>query len=229
MNFVNSLTNWSQEEKRKYINTSVEPYYYFNPGSTDIEKEIKYKKESKNNILKEANIHTHAIIDKYFDIIIYDASDDEHVNFYKKIDFCLVLLYIEPNKKSSERLLVVYKKLIKTIWPSIILFKHSIKGFPDQEIDSDDDDIKDYDITMDLYNSSAIIKKNKINNAMEIKTGKKFDLTVIDIDVYLAYDLFVLCHQTASIITKTNTGYHFYYKYWGYKLKNDINPITKVV
>ena len=42
-------------------------------GSTDIEKEIKIIKELKNNILKEENIHTHAIIDKYFNIIIYDA------------------------------------------------------------------------------------------------------------------------------------------------------------
>ena len=56
---------------------------------------------------------------------------------------------------------------------------------------------------MELYNSSAIIKKNTINNAIEIRTGKKFNLTIIDIDnVYLAFDLFVLCFQTASIITK---------------------------
>ena len=64
---------------------------------------------------------------------------------------------------------------------------------------------------MELYHSSAIIKKNKINNAIEIRTGKKFNLTVIDIDnVYLAFDLFVLCFQTAGIITKTKKGYHFY-------------------
>ena len=124
--------------------------------------------------------------------------------------FCLVPLYIEPNKKSSERLLVVYKKLIKTIWPSITLLKHNIRGFPDKEIDSDDDDIKDYNKTMELYHSSAIIKKNKINNAIEIRTGKKFDLTVIDIDnVYLAFDLFVLCHETAGIICKTKNNITF--------------------
>ena len=56
---------------------------------------------------------------------------------------------------------------------------------------------------MELYHSSAIIKKNKINNAILIRTGKKFNLTVIDIDnVYLAFDLFVLCFQTAGIILK---------------------------
>ena len=41
MNFVNSMTNWSQDEKRKYINSFVEPYCFHIPGSTDIEKEIK--------------------------------------------------------------------------------------------------------------------------------------------------------------------------------------------
>ena len=138
------------------------------------------------------------------------------------MNFCLVPLYIEPNKKSSERLLVVYKKLIKTIWPSITLLKHNIREFPDQEIDSNDDDIKDYDKTNHLYHSSAIIKTNKINNSIEIRTGQKFNLTVIDIDnVYLAFDLFVLCFQTAGIITKTKKGYHFYYRYCN-KLKNDI-------
>ena len=46
---------------------------------------------------------------------------------------------------------------------------------------------------MALYHSSPIIKKNKINNAIKIITGNKFNLTVIDIDnVYLAFDLFVL-------------------------------------
>ena len=45
------------------------------------------------------------------------------VKFYNTMNFCLVPLYIEPNKKSSERLLVSYKKLIKSIWPSITLLK----------------------------------------------------------------------------------------------------------
>ena len=75
---------------------------------------------------------------------------------------------------------------------------------------------------MELYYSSAIIRKNKINNAIEIRTGKKFNLTLIDIDnVYLAFDLFVLCLQTAGIITKTKKEYHFYYRYCD-KLKYDI-------
>ena len=117
MNFVTSIKDWSQEEKRKYINTFVEPPCYHSTESTDIEKEVKIKKELKNNILKEATIHTHAIINKYFNIITINASDDDYINFYNKMNFCLVLLYIEPNKKSLERLLVAYKKLIKTIWP----------------------------------------------------------------------------------------------------------------
>ena len=84
------------------------------------------------------------------------------------------------------------------------------------------DDIKEYDQTIKLYHSSAIIKKNKINNGIEIRTGKKFNLTVIVIDnVYLAFDLFVLCFQTAGIINKTKKGYHFYYRYCD-KLKNNI-------
>ena len=75
---------------------------------------------------------------------------------------------------------------------------------------------------MELYLSSAIIKINKINNAIEIRTRKKFNLTVIDIDnVYVAFDLLVLCFQTAGIITKTKIVYLFYYKYCE-KLINDI-------
>ena len=177
----------------KYIITFVEPYYYLSPDSSDIEKKVEINKALRNNILKEANIYTHTIIDKYFNISTIDASNDDFVNFYKNMNFCLVPLNKEHNKKSSERLLVVYKKLIKTIWPSITLLKHNIRGFPDHEIDSDDDDIKDYDKTMELYHSSAIINTNKINNAIEIRTGKKFNLTVINIDnVYLAFDLFEL-------------------------------------
>ena len=57
---------------------------------------------------------------------------------------------------------------------------------------------------MDLYHSSAIIKKHTINNAIEIRTEKKFNLTIIHIDNdYLAFDLFVLCYQTAVILAKT--------------------------
>ena len=148
MNIVHSMTNWSQEEKNKYIRTFVEPYYYYlNPDSSDIEIEVEIQKALRNNILKKANIYTHTIIDKYFNISTIDARNDDYVNFYKNMNFCLVPFYIEPNKTSSKRLLVVYIKLMKTIWPSITLLKHNIRGFPDQEIDSDDDDIKDYDKT----------------------------------------------------------------------------------
>ena len=108
-----------------------------------MEIEVEIKTALRNNILKEANLYTHTIIDKYFNIVTIDARNDDYVNFYKNNNFCLVPLYIEPNKTSSERLLVLYKKLIKTIWPSITLLKHNIRGFSDQEIDSNDDDIKD--------------------------------------------------------------------------------------
>ena len=78
----------------------------------------------KNNILKEANIYTHTFIDKKFNIITIDAGNLDYVNFYKNINFCLVPLYIEPYTKATKQLSVVYKKLIKTIWPSIPLLKH---------------------------------------------------------------------------------------------------------
>ena len=103
MNFANSMTNFSQEKKRKYINTFVKPYCSYNPDSTDLVKEINIIKELKNNILKETNIQTHAIIDNYFNIITYEGNDYEYVNFYNTMNFCLVPLYIEPNNKSSER------------------------------------------------------------------------------------------------------------------------------
>ena len=37
MNIVNSITNLNQEERNKYIRTFVEPFYYLNPDSSDIE------------------------------------------------------------------------------------------------------------------------------------------------------------------------------------------------
>ena len=44
MNIVNSMTNWNQEEVNKYIKTFVDPYYYLNPDSSDIEIEVEIKK-----------------------------------------------------------------------------------------------------------------------------------------------------------------------------------------
>ena len=134
--------------------------------------------------------------------------------FYDSYKFCLVPLYIAPNKKSSDRLLNTYKKLTKTIWPSISLIKHNDPSFPNQGIDPDDDDIKDYDNTVDFYHSRKIIKTSKQNNAIEVRTGTKFNLTVIDLDnIYLTFELFLKCFQSASIITKTKKGFHFYYQY----------------
>ena len=63
------------------------------------------------------------IITKYWNIKIID--DEDYKTVYDNFKFCLVPLYIAPNKESSERLLKAYKKLTKTIWPSIILIKHN--------------------------------------------------------------------------------------------------------
>ena len=115
----------------------------------------------KKSILKEANMLTLNIINKYFSLPEINPTNDEYVNVYNKM-FCLVPVYISPNKETSERLLYGYKKLTKTIWPSITLLQHNIRGFPDQEIDSDDEDIKDYDKTLELYHSDKIIKKGKL-------------------------------------------------------------------
>ena len=80
------------------------------------------------------------------------------------------------------------------------LIKHYDPSFPNQGIDSDDDDIKDYDSTVDFYHSRKIIKKidtSKFNNAIEVRTGQKFNLTVIDLDnIYLTFELFQLCYQS---------------------------------
>ena len=101
------------------------------------------------------------------------------------------------------------------------MIKHNDPSFPNQGIDSDDDDIKDYDNTVDFYHSRKIIETGKQNNAIEVRTGKKFNLSVIDLDnIYLTFELFVKCFQTASIITKTRKGFHFYYQYTD-KLKNE--------
>ena len=59
MNVVNSMTNWNQDEKNKYIRTFVDPYYYLNPDSSDIKIEVEIKKVLRNNILKEANIYSY--------------------------------------------------------------------------------------------------------------------------------------------------------------------------
>ena len=43
MNNFNSMTNWNQDEINKYIRTFVDPYYYLNPDSSDIEIEVEKK------------------------------------------------------------------------------------------------------------------------------------------------------------------------------------------
>ena len=54
------------------------------------------------------------------------------------------------------------------------MIEHNDPSFPNQRIDSDDDDIKDYDNTVDFYHSRKIIKSAKLNNAIEVRTGKYF-------------------------------------------------------
>ena len=83
------------------------------------------------------------------------------------------IIYISSDKESSDRLLNAYKKLTKAIWLSILLIKHNDHSFPNQQIDSDDDDIKDYDSTIDFYHSRKIIKTGKQNNAIKVRIGKK--------------------------------------------------------
>ena len=48
-----------ESRKKKYINTFVEPYCFHIPGSTDIEKEIKIKKELKKIIFLKKQIYKH--------------------------------------------------------------------------------------------------------------------------------------------------------------------------
>ena len=142
-----------------------------------------------NNIYNEACLLTMNIINTYFNIKTLITTDENYKNIYNKYQFCFVPLYISSNKYSSDRLLNAYKKLTKNIWLSISIIKHNDPSFPNQGIDSDDDDIKDYDSTVDFYHSRKIIKTGKQNNAIEVRTGKKFNLTVIDLDsIYLTYE-----------------------------------------
>ena len=41
------MINWNQEEKNKYIRTFIDPYYYLNPDSSDIEIEVEIKQSIK--------------------------------------------------------------------------------------------------------------------------------------------------------------------------------------
>ena len=52
------------------------------------------------------------------------------------------------------------------------MIEHNDPSFPNQGIDSDDDDIKDYESTVDFYHSRKIIITCKQNNAIEVRTGK---------------------------------------------------------
>ena len=98
-------------------------------------------------------------INKHFNIRTFDYTENQYKTTYNEYKFCLVPLSITPNKKSSDRYLDAFKKLTKPIWPLDTLIKHNDHSVPDQKIDSDNDDITDYDSTVDFYHSSKIIKK----------------------------------------------------------------------
>ena len=59
---------------------------------------------------------------------------------------------------------------------------HNDYSLSNQGIDSDDDDIKDYDHTVDFNRSRKIIKTSKQNKAIEVRTKKTFNLILIDLD-----------------------------------------------
>ena len=173
VSYANTISDWNNEEKNNYINTYTKRDSNTILQVTDLEKEVSLMKEMRNNIYKEACLLTMNIMNKYFNIQTIDTTDEDYKNAYDKYKFCLVPLYISPNKELSDRLLNAYKKLTKTIWPSISLIKHNDFSFPNQGIDTDYDDIIDYDNTVDFYHSRKIIKTDKQNNAIEVRIGKK--------------------------------------------------------
>ena len=121
VSYANTISDWNDEEINNFINTYTKPDSNNTLQVTDLEKEVSLRKEMKNNIYKEACLLTMNIINKYFNIQTLDGYDKDYKNFYDSYKFCLVLLYISPNKESSDRLLNAYNKLTKTIWPSISL------------------------------------------------------------------------------------------------------------
>ena len=50
-----------------------------------------------------------------------------------------------------------------------------IQVFQIEKIDSDDDDIKEYERRVDFYHSRKIVKTGKQNNALEVKNGNFFN------------------------------------------------------
>ena len=59
--YANTMKDWSDEEKNNYINSYTKPDSSRMPGSSDLENEVKLKKEMKNNIYKEACLLTSSI------------------------------------------------------------------------------------------------------------------------------------------------------------------------
>ena len=134
VSYVNTISDWNDEEKNNFIHTYTKPDSNNTLQVTDLENEVSLRKEIRNNIYKEACLSTMNIINKYFNIQTKDTTDNDYKNVYDKYKFCLVPLYISPNKESSDRLLNAYKKLTKTIWLSISLIKHNDFSFQIKEL-----------------------------------------------------------------------------------------------
>ena len=103
------MEDWSDKEKNNYITTYTTP----DPSNilkvTDFTKEVNLKKEIKNDIYIEACLLSMNIKNKYYDIQTLDGTDKDYKIFYDIYKFCLLPLYIAPNKESSERLLYAFK------------------------------------------------------------------------------------------------------------------------
>ena len=167
------MKDWSDEEINNFINTNTNPDPKSISKSSDFEKKISLMKKMTNDIYKEACSLTMDIINKHFNLQTFDATDKVYKNTNDNCNFCLIPLSSAQNKESFDRLLNKFKKLTKTLWPSITLINHNNPIFPNQNINPTDPDIKYYKSTLDFYHSDKIIKRNTLNNAIELRTGQK--------------------------------------------------------
>ena len=78
VDYANTIRDWSNDEKNKYIDTYTKPDSSNILRVTDFVKENSLKKEMKNNIYKEACLLIIKIINKYFDIRTLDATDEDY-------------------------------------------------------------------------------------------------------------------------------------------------------
>ena len=78
VDYANTIRDWSNDEKNKYIDTYTKPDSSNILRVTDFVKENSLKKEMKNNIYKEACLLIINIINKYFDIRTLDGTDEDY-------------------------------------------------------------------------------------------------------------------------------------------------------